>query len=99
MENLIEIGTIGHNLSEYCLAVCFDVDGGSSSSHGQTDTETAVGASSHGQTALAAAPAIVDSICSDIDFEPSLLFFFSIHDVFDCDAKEKAKFQLKICAT
>lgn len=62
-------------MSKYCLAVGFDVDGGSSSSHGQTDTETAVVASSHGHTALEIAPAIADSIFSDIDFDPSLFIF------------------------
>lgn len=55
---------------------CFDVDGGSSSSHGQTDTETAVlshvPTSSHGQTELAATGAKLDSKLSGISFVPSL---------------------------
>lgn len=59
----------------YLAIACFDVDGGSSSSHGHTDTETAAFSvklgSSHGQTALAPP---LDSIFSDIDFDPSLKY-------------------------
>lgn len=56
----------------------FDVEGGSSSSHGQTDTETAVFSaitvptSSHGHTEQAAPGARVDSEFSGINFVPSL---------------------------
>ena len=60
----------------YLAMACFDVDGGSSSSQGQTDTETAelspVPTSSHGQTELAAPGAKVDSKVSGINFVPSL---------------------------
>lgn len=60
----------------YLAMACFDVDGGSSSSQGQTDTETAelspVPISSHGQTELAAPGAKVDSKLSGINFVPSL---------------------------
>lgn len=65
------------NKREIYLAIaCFDVDGGSSSSQGQTDTETAelspVPTSSQGQQELAAPGAKVDSKCSGINFVPSL---------------------------
>lgn len=66
-------------VSTYLATACFDVDGGSSSSsHGHTDTETAVFSatvlSSHGHTACAPDA----SICSDIDFDPSLKYCNSI---------------------
>lgn len=60
----------------YLAIACFDVDGGSSSSHGQTDTETAalssVPVSSHGHTAQAVPALNVDSNVSGINFVPSL---------------------------
>lgn len=60
----------------YLAMACFDVEGGSSSSHGHTDTETAVlshaPTSSHGQTELAAAGAKPGSKTSGISFVPSL---------------------------
>lgn len=60
----------------YLAIACFDVDGGSSSSQGQTDTETAelspVPTSSQGQHELAAPGAKVVSKFSGINFVPSL---------------------------
>lgn len=70
---------------------CFDVDGGSSSSHGQTDTETAAFSlaptSSHGQTAQAAPGNTPGSKLSGINFEVSL----SIRSKYSQKYKENAK--------
>lgn len=66
-----------HGVSYVYLAMgCFEVDGGSSSSHGQTDTETAAFSlaptSSHGQTAHAGPGNTPGSKVSGINFVVSL---------------------------
>lgn len=61
----------------YLAMACFDVDGGSSSSHGHTDTETitfspVLISSSHGHTAQAEPVVNVVSKFSGINLVPSL---------------------------
>lgn len=51
---------------------CFEVDGGSSSSHGHTDTETPV--LSPGHKVLPVPGARLVSECSGTTFDPSLLW-------------------------